>query len=165
MRIVPVLAAALVVAALTPAPALAAATVTPKGVGAVKLGATYTSLRARGLVGELRPGCELGGPNTRSAVLRAPLEGSIDFTLTTPRKARTISISGGAEARGVGIGDSAADVRRAYPKAVFNRSVEDTFLATFVKAGPKGGGPLAFAISTRTKQVTQIAVPNLALCE
>ena len=46
--------------------------ITRSGVDGVKLGMTHTQLRQRGLVGRIRPGCELGGPNTRSARLLPP---------------------------------------------------------------------------------------------
>src|SRR5205085_11219279 len=49
--------------------------ITASGVGEVELGTTYHALHHRELVGKLRHGCELGGPSTRSAKLRSPLEG------------------------------------------------------------------------------------------
>src|SRR4051795_10655460 len=77
--------------------------ITRHGAGAVELGDTYKSLHRRDLVGKLRHGCELGGPNTRSAKLRAPLEGAVNFTLHNPRRATDIQITEGAAANGVGI--------------------------------------------------------------
>src|SRR5947199_23735 len=53
----------------------AAAKITPAGVDGVKLGETYAQLRAGHLVGRIGKGCELAGPNARSASLRAPLQG------------------------------------------------------------------------------------------
>src|SRR3954452_20341950 len=91
--------------------------VTPSGVGGVKLDATYKSLRSAGLIGKIGPGCEAGGPNTRAARLKAPLKGGVDFTLKSPRKVTDIQITGGAKARGVGVGDKLADIKAAYPKA------------------------------------------------
>src|SRR5262245_35354833 len=79
-------------------------TVSGAGVGGVKVGASYERLRGQKLVGSLRRGCELGGPNTRSAKLLAPLKGAVDLTLTSPRKVSSILVTGGATARGVGIG-------------------------------------------------------------
>src|SRR3954466_4875363 len=64
--------------------------ITAGGVGAVELGDTHKSLHRRDLVGKLRHGCELGGPNTRSAKLKGPLEGSVDYTLKNPRRAMNI---------------------------------------------------------------------------
>src|SRR4051812_18348332 len=82
-----------------PAPAgqqsVAGAQITGKSVGNVKVGASYKALRKKNLVGKIRAGCELGGPNTRSAKLKAPLKGTVDFTLKDPRKVTTISITGG----------------------------------------------------------------------
>ena len=63
----------------------AAVKITPTGVGGVKIGRTFSNLRNRGLVGPIRPGCELA-PNTRSARLRAGVQGQVNFTQSTPRR-------------------------------------------------------------------------------
>src|ERR687888_488695 len=101
------IAATLTVTALALGPAAATAAapqkITFSGVGQVKLGMTFQQLRAKHLVGKLRKGCELAGPNARSARLRSPLRGTVNFTQTSPRKAENVTITGGAEARGVGI--------------------------------------------------------------
>src|SRR3954447_25113339 len=104
----------------------------PKGVGAVRIGASYTSLRKKGLIGKIRPGCELA-PGTRSAALKSPLRGSVDFTRKNPRKVANITITKGAEtARGVGIGATIADITAAYPHAKVDHSSDPVFSATFV---------------------------------
>src|SRR3954470_7447239 len=96
------LAAAVAITALLAASADAALKkITARGVDGVKLGATYQHLRANHLIGKIRPGCELGGPNTRSAPLRAPLRGTVNFTLHSPRKVTDVSITKGAAAKGV----------------------------------------------------------------
>ena len=143
----------------------AAKKITPSGVGAVKLGKTYARLRQQRLVGRIGPGCKLGGPNTRSARLRAPLKGSVDFTLTSPRKVVNISVRGGAKARGVGIGDTIPEIKAAYPKAKVDRSTEEVFGITLVKVPKRGGGRLQFAVKTSTDKVTLIGVPFIAFCE
>jgi hypothetical protein len=145
--------------------AAAAATITPAGVGAVRLGRTYASLRRAGLLGKVAPGCELGGPRTRSASLRAPLRGSVDLTFGSPRRVASISVRGGATARGVGIGASSAKIRAAFPKAIFDHSGEGVFGVTFVRVPRSGGGRLEFAVDTTTKKVTIIGIPRIALCE
>ncbi|HEV7807624.1 MAG TPA: hypothetical protein VGO80_17525 [Solirubrobacteraceae bacterium] len=159
--------ATVVVAATAPALTVRAMPkrITALGVGAVKLGATYTSLRAAGLVGRLRPGCELAGPQSRSASLRAPLRGSVDLTRTTPRRVTAITVRGGARARGVGVGASGTRVRREFPKAIVDRSPEAVFAITILKIPRGGGGRLDFAVDTTTRQVTLIAVPRIAFCE
>lgn len=141
------------------------ARVTPAGVGAVKLGKTYTALRAAGWLGKVRPGCELAGPNTRSAPLRAPLRGSVDLTLGAPRKVARIVVNRGAAARGVGIGATSAAIRAAFPRVVFDRSTEATFAITLARVPKSGGGRLEFAIDAKTKRVTLIGVPSLGFCE
>src|SRR4051794_14451543 len=99
--------------ALAPAPTgygTPPAQITKSGVGGVKIGSSYTKLRQKNLIGKIRPGCELGGPNTRSARLKSPLKGQVNFTQTSPRKVTDITVNGGATAKGVGIGATIADI-------------------------------------------------------
>jgi hypothetical protein len=139
--------------------------ITASGVGAVKLGKTHQALRQAGLVGKIRPGCELGGPNTRSARLLAPLKGSVDYTSSPPRRVRSIAVRGGAKARGVGIGAKIPRIKAAFPKAKVDHSTDATFGITLVKVPKNGGGRLQFAVSTSTKRTTLIGVPFIAFCE
>ena len=139
--------------------------ITPERVGAVRLGMTAAELRERDLVGRLRPGCELAGPGFRSAPLRAPLRGSVDFTLRSPRRARNIEVRGGATARGVGVGSSRAAVRAAFPKARFDRSTEEIFLVTLVRIPKGGGGRMQMTVDVQTDEVTAIGIPYIAFCE
>lgn len=162
----PALAAPAVDAAFAQLRAVAAAAaITPRGVGAVKLGETYGQLRARHLVGAIGKGCELAGPNARSASLRAPLKGSVAFTMSTPRKVIDITIRGGATARGVGIGATIPQIKTAYPKAKVDHSTEHTFAITLVKIPKNGGGRLQFAVDTMTHRVAIIGVPAIPFCE
>ena len=139
--------------------------ITPSGVGGVKLGKTYIQLRRQNLIGRIRRGCELGGPNTRAARLKAPLKGGVNFTLTKPRRVTQITITGGAKARGVGIGAKIRAIKDAFPKAKVDRSTEGTFLLTLVKVPKDGGGRLQFGVDTRTKRTTVIGIPGIAFCE
>jgi hypothetical protein len=160
------LTAALVAAA--PAPrgtAAAAKRITPAGVDGVKLGESYAQLRARHLVGRIGKGCELAGPNARAASLRVPLTGTVDFSMTTPRKVVDISVRGGATARGVGIGATIARIKAAYPLAKVDHSTDHTFGVTLVRIPKRGGGRLQFAVDTRTHRVTLIGIPLIAFCE
>ena len=147
--------------------ATAAATrqITATGVGAVRLGRTYASLRRAGLLGAIRPGCELGGPRTRSAPLRAPLRGSADLTLGAPRRVAAITVTAGATARGVGIGATSAAIRRAFPRVRFDRSAEAVFGLTFARVPKSGGGRLEFGVDTTTKRVTVIGIPRIPVCD
>jgi hypothetical protein len=161
------LAAAVVDAAFAQPRAVtaAAAKITPAGVGGVTLGETYAQLRARHLVGRIGKGCELAGPNARSASLRAPLKGGVDFTMSTPRKVVDITIRGGATARGVGIGATIPQIKTAYPKARVDHSTEHTFAITLVRIPKNGGGRLQFAVDTMTHRVVIIGVPAIPFCE
>lgn len=163
------LAALVVASALAAAPALAGPAalpvVKPAGVGGVGLGKLYSAMRAEHRVGPLRAGCELAGPQARSARLLAPLRGSVDLTDSAPRTVRVITVRGGATARGVGVGASEAKLRRAFPGVRIDRSTVGTFgiaLATV----PKGaGGRLQFALGAETGKVTLIGIPRIPFCE
>jgi hypothetical protein len=163
--------AAVAAVALLPATApggagrAAAKKITPQGVGQVKLGMTAKELRERQLIGRLRHGCELGGANTRSARLKAPLKGQVNFTLTSPRKVTDITVAGGAKARGVGIGATIPQIKAAFPKAKVDHSTEDVFQITLVRIPKDGGGKIKFAVDVNTKKVTLIGVPFIAFCE
>ena len=160
------IAAAVVIAMLAvPASAAAPQKITKNGVGQVKLGMTFQQLRDKGLVGKLRPGCELGGPNTRSARLRSPLRGIVDFTQTNPRKVTNITILRGARARGVKVGDRIRDIRDAYPKAKVNRQTEDVFGVWLVRVPRNGGGRITFSVPVDTKRIDRIGVPFIPFCE
>jgi hypothetical protein len=141
------------------------AIISPSGVDGVKLGARYSTLRKHHKIGKIRKGCNLGGPNTRSARLLSPLKGSVDFTLTARRYVANITVTGGAESRGVGIGATIAQIKRAFPKAKSDHSTDKTFGVTLVKI-PKGhGGRLQFAVSTKTEKTVEIGIPFIAFCE
>jgi hypothetical protein len=139
--------------------------ITPSGVGSVKLHETYRRLRRHHLVAGITRGCELSGPRARSARLRPPLRGSVDFTFSSPRRVRSIAVTGGATARGVGVGASLADVRAAYPKATLDHSTDATFGISLVKVPRNGGGRLQFAVDTTNRKVTMIGIPFIAFCE
>jgi hypothetical protein len=146
--------------------ALAAAlAITPTGVGEVKLGKTFNELHRADLVGGLRRGCELSGPNTKAASLRAPLKGSVDLTRTSPRTVQRITITGGAKARGVGIGSTVNRLKAKFPKAKADHSTERMFGITLYKVPKSGGGRMQLAVSTQTRTVTLIGVPDIGFCE
>ena len=164
----PSLALAILVALSAAGVALAAAAkITPVRVDGVHLGDTHADLRARGKVGPIRPGCELGGPNTRSAKLKAPLQGSVNYTLSSPRKVDSITITGGARARGVGIGSKIPAILAKFPNATVDHSTDQVFQLTLVKTPkrPHSGGRIMFGVSTQTKRTTIIGVPFIAFCE
>ncbi len=139
--------------------------ITREGVGKLRIGMTHAKARDLGLVGRKRRGCPLGGTDTRGARLKPPLEGSVNYTKTAPRRVRDITVRGGAEARSVGIGDRIRDIKAAYPKARVDHSTDETFQLTLVKIPRKGGGKLHFGVSTKTNRITLIGVPYIAFCE
>src|ERR1044072_5545059 len=164
------IAAIVTVTALTLGPAAATAAapqkITGKGVGQVKLGRTFQQLRDKHLVGKLRAGCELSGPNTKFSKLRSPLRGTVDWSRTGTRKARRVTIVGGsAAARGVRIGDKLADIKAAFPKTKVDHAAEPIFGITLAKIPKNGGGSIWFGIPTDTKKISLIGVPNLSFCD
>lgn len=162
--------AAIVVEAAAAAPRKSVATasvqkITPTGVGQIKLGEPYAKLRAKHLVGPIKRGCELAGPNARSASLSAPLKGNVDFTMNDPRTVVDISVRGGAMARSVTVGATIARIKAAYPKAKIDHSTDQTFGVTLVRIPKNGGGKLDFAVDTETHKVILIGIPFIAFCE
>ena len=162
------LAGLAVAAVAAPAHAVPDRAATPKitadGVGKVKLGKRHSVLRAQGLVGPIRPGCELAA-NTRSAKLKPPLKGQVNYTLSSPRKVSDITITGGAKARGVGIGATIPQIKAKFPKAKVDHSTESVFGITLVRIPPDGGGRIKFAVDVNTHKTTSIGVPIIAFCE
>jgi hypothetical protein len=78
----------------------------------------------------------------------------------------TITISGGgAKAKGVGIGSTIAGIRSKFPHAKVDHSGDSTFELTFVNVPKQDGGLIQFGVSTKTKKVTVIGIPNIAVCE
>jgi hypothetical protein len=138
-----------------------AAKITSAGVDGVKVGASYTSLRLAGKLAKATRGCELAGPQARAAELRAPLRGSVDLTLSRPRRVQAIAVTGAAKAKGVGVGSTRAKVKAAFPHAKF-RHVLGIVLARVPKAD---GGPFEFSLGTAGKKVDLIGIPHIAFCE
>ncbi len=144
----------------------AAKVITPTRVDGIHIGDTHQDLRQRGKVGPIRPGCELGGPNTRSARLRAPLKGSVNYTLTNPRKVTDITVTKGAKARGVGIGATIAAIKARFPNAKVDHSTDQVFQLTLVTTPKRpNGGRIMFGVSTQTNKTTIIGVPGIGFCE
>jgi hypothetical protein len=168
MRRTLLVGAAITALALGPGAAIAAAPqkITSKGVGQVKLGKTFAEMRQKHLVGKLRDGCELSGPNTKFSTLRSPLRGTVDWSKTSTRRVRRVTITGGnAKARGVGIGDKLADIKAAYSQAKVDHAAEPIFGITLVKIPKRGGDRMWFGIPTDTKKISMIGVPNLSFCD
>ena len=167
---VPVSLVAVAAVAMASPPAAhdsAAAVITPTRVDGVHLGDTHADLRARGKVGPIGPGCELGGPNTRAAKLRAPLKGTVTYTLSNPRKVTTITITGGAKARGIGIGATIPTIKAKFPHAKIDHSTDQVFQLTLVTTPkrPNSGGRIMFGVSTSTHKTTIMGVPGIGFCE
>jgi hypothetical protein len=152
--------------ATPPAGPSAAAKISPSRVDGVHLGDTHQDLRDRGKVGPIRPGCELGGPNTRSANLKAPLKGFVTYTLSSPRRVASITVRGGAKARGVGIGAKIPAILAKFPNAEVEHDTDEVFQLTLVMTPERqNGNRIMFGVSTKTKRTTVIGVPGIGFCE
>jgi hypothetical protein len=148
-----------------PANGAAVAKISPIRVDGVHLGDTHADLRARGKVGRIRPGCELA-ENTRTARLLAPLHGAVNYTQSSPRRVDNITVTGGARARGVGIGAKIPAIRARFPHVRVDHSTDSVFGVTLVRTPKRpSGGQITFAVSTQTKRTTMIGVPFIAFCE
>jgi len=145
--------------------AFASPLITPHGVGGLRLGETSKALRARGLIGRLRKGCELD-PGQRVAPLSAPLRGWAIFQ-TGQEGLRAFTVEGGAEtARHVGIGSSAGKARRAYPDALYEApGAAKPFAEGFLWVPNLSKPKLTLIIEPGTRQVKAIAVPSPNFCE
>ena len=144
----------------------APAKISPERVDGVHLGDTHQDLRNRGKVGPLQPGCELGGPNTRSANLRAPLKGFVTYTLSSPRRVTSITVRGGARARGVGVGSTIPAILAKFPNATVDHSTDQVFQLTLVMTPKRANGHrIMFGVSTQTHRTKLIGVPGIGFCE
>jgi hypothetical protein len=143
-----------------PPPAFSAA-----GVGRIALGSSYAGLRGAGRIGTLRPGCELTGKGARYARLLGPLQGSVDFTQTTPRRVALITLPGGATARGVGVGATAVQALRAFPHLTVDHRPEQLFGVMLLKVPRRDGGAFQLAVDATSGKVTEIGIPVVAFCE
>jgi hypothetical protein len=139
--------------------------ITRKGVDGVKLHATYKHLRKIHKVRRIGPGCELAS-DTRSAKLRKPLKGVVNFKPHKhPRRVSDITVRGGATARGVGVGDTIPDIKAKYPHAKVDHSTDSTLGASLVRVPKRDGGRIMFAVDTGTHKITSIGVPIIAICD
>ena len=143
----------------------AGAQITRDRVGDVELGAKASDLRQAGLIGRLRPGCELDGPQARTAKLKPPLEGSVNLTKTSPRRVDSIFVTGGASASGVGIGSRKRTIKDEFPHVKIEHATEDMFGITLAQVPRSDGGRFQFAIDVDTKRVTSIGIPFIVFCE
>jgi hypothetical protein len=74
-------------------------------------------------------------------------------------------VTGGAKARGVGVGATIAQIRAKFPRAKVDHSGERIFRLTFVNVPRGGGGKLQFGVSMRTHKTTMIGIPTLSFCD
>jgi hypothetical protein len=74
-------------------------------------------------------------------------------------------VTGGATARGVGIGAKIRAIKDEFPKAKVDHSTDRTFQITLVRVPKKGPGDrFVFGVSTKTKRTIVIGIPYIAFC-
>jgi len=162
------LAGALLVAA---APASAAAPgqiLTERGVRGLTLGRTLAAVRGDGLVGRLRPGCELASPRQWFGPLRPPLTGFATFSgRAAASRLQALDIRAGAvTACGIGIGSTARQVLRAHPAArERNSRPGDPLQFTAIVIARGGKDRMWFDLTRRGGTVRTISVPGPQFCE
>jgi hypothetical protein len=140
-------------------------TATPAGVGPLRLGMTATALRRQGLIGPLRPGCELD-PGQRAADLSPPLSGLAVFQDPNTRLAAIDATAGVVTASGIKVGSSAAAMLAAYPNAEYQRPEPDAPLPSGSLTITRGGEVLmTISVDSTTNLVSGINVPWPAVCE
>ena len=139
--------------------------VKPGQAGAVRLGMKAERLRELGLIGKLKPGCEFD-LGQKVAELRPPLEGFVIFSGGS-RRADSILVEGrGDTPRGVGIGDTAAEVREAYPNAEYDPPGSmEPFVEGFVWVNRMRNPRMTFLVDHRSRRVSAIALPSPSFCE
>jgi hypothetical protein len=137
----------------------------PGRVGALHIGDTVRSLHERHLIRGLRPGCELD-PGQRVASLRRPLKGTAIFFHGGTRLSALIVTAGARTARGVEIGSTVKEARRAYPNAQYDppRTVHP-FFEGFIWVNRPRDARMTFTIDPESRLVSSIDVPNPAICE
>jgi hypothetical protein len=140
------------------------AIVSPRGIGALRLGATVKALRHRFLIDRVGPGCEFH--DELAANLLDPFSGLAVFG-PPDRRLSTLAIRGGAEtARHVGIGSTVGDARRAYPGAVYDPPGSfEPFAEGFIWVGGRAHPKMTFTIDPKSGAISEIDVPSPDFCE
>ena len=99
--------------------------------------------------------CSVGGPD-------GALPGSSRGT-DASRPRSSITVRGGARARGVGIGSKIPAILARFPNATVDHSTDQVFQLTLVVTPKrKNGHRIMFGVSTQTKRTTLIGVPGMA---
>jgi hypothetical protein len=139
-------------------------TITPQGVGGLRLGASVSALRERGLIGPMRPGCELVS-GQRVAELSPPLHGLAIF-YDPNTKLSSVHLQRGVEtARGIGIGALDKKVLSAYPEADYRPPDPQAPIPIGLITVDDQEGELTFEIDALTYRVSQIDAPGPSFCE
>lgn len=136
-----------------------------KGVGELRIGDSLAKLQKERLVGGARRGCELS-PGERVAPLKEPpLKGVATFFPGS--RLSSVAVTAGAEtAAGIGIGDTVAESRRAYPKAPYDPPPPRAPIQVgFIWIGGRAHPKMTLVIDPDTHRVSEIAVPLPEICE
>jgi hypothetical protein len=135
------------------------------GVGALRLGMTEDAARAAGLVGESRPGCDLGGPGQTVARLQPPLAGWATFW---QGQLESVEVeSGAATVDGVSVGMGVDEARRRIEergRPTFVTDLTDPFGFFLVSVGEQVSA-YEMEVDPVRRTVDSITVPSIRTCE
>jgi hypothetical protein len=153
---------------LTAAPSLAAtapAVMTAAGIGPIKIGATAASLQQAGLIGKLKPGCELNVPRGSFANVRGPFTGSVGFD----SKKRVTSVNawkGAVDRFGLTVGSTDRQVLAKYPHAHYLKAkLTDPIPVSLIAIGNVNHPRYSFSVDPKTRKVIELDNPYAQVCE
>ena len=138
----------------------------PSGFGPLTLGMTLDTARSGGLVTNVRPGCELGGPGQMTSDIPGASQAYATFD---DGKLTNISLRQGETAEGLRSGATIDQAKQTYSGNGFSVTVDETPVEVFdfisVSVKRNGADAYEFGADPKTKKIGDMAVPNLLICD
>jgi hypothetical protein len=138
----------------------------PGKAGPYRLGDTVRSLHRRKLIRRLRRGCQLDPGQRVARLRRRPISGLAIFS-GGGRRLTALSIDGGVEtAKGIRIGSSVREARRAYARAEYDPPGSlEPFAEGFLWVNRVRNPRMTLVVDPETRRVSSIGLPAPAFCE